>query len=363
VWFKSRYGAPFSTPERYWRTITPGEVATLAAAAALAYFAALAAVTRNRRGDAPLSLGIIAWLERMWDVSRQVERSFAAPQQAQFWYEWRQKGWAMPVTVAFGMFLGLAIWVIFSRNAEELFAGFVAGGGLLCVTALVGALVVGNASPFETGSEIGAFLATRPLTTPTMARVILKTAALSTLLAWLIWAAGFLVVYVILLAGRGLPPSSSVRWSWWYFPMTLLGAWTVLAVGVSIGLAGRTYLFVKVLCGVMFAYIGLILFARYALSYEAQLQFGRGATIAVGVAFLIGTLWAFAAARRRSLIGWTTSYVAASLWTVCTALVVLAWVYNPPAPLSVALLLIGAAALSVAPLAAAPLALAWNRHR
>jgi hypothetical protein len=297
------------------------------------------------------------------DFSRQAARRFAAPEQAQFWYEWRQKGWAMPVTVAFGMFLGLAIWAIFSRNGEELFSGFVAGGGLLSVTALVGALVVGNTGPNETGSQIGSFLATRPLTTPALARVILKTAALSTLLAWLIWAAGFLVVYGVLLAVGRLPSSTSVHWGWWYFPLTLLGAWTVLAVGASIGLAGRAFLFVKVLCGAMFAYVGLILFARYALSNEAQMQFGRCVTYILAAAFLLATLWAFVAARRRSLIGWPTVYVGASVWAALTAVVMMVWAVGFPGTLAAVSFLIGAAALSVAPLATAPLALAWNRHR
>jgi hypothetical protein len=113
----------------------------------------------------------------------------------------------------------------------------------------------------------------------------------------------------------------------------------------------------------MFAYVGLILFARYALSNEAQMQFGRCVTYILAAAFLLATLWAFVAARRRSLIGWPTVYVGASVWAALTAVVMMVWAVGFPGTLAAVSFLIGAAALSVAPLATAPLALAWNRHR
>ena len=75
--------------------MTPGEVATLAAMAAAAYLVALVGVTRNRRGDALPSLGILAWLERAGTPSRHAERTFGGPEQAQFWLEWRQNGLIM----------------------------------------------------------------------------------------------------------------------------------------------------------------------------------------------------------------------------------------------------------------------------
>jgi hypothetical protein len=363
VWFKARYGAPFSMPERYWRTITPGEVATLLAIAVAAYFTALAGVTRNRRGSAPFSVGIIAWLERAWNRPSEAVHPFSGPEKAQFWFEWRQKGWAMPVVVAFGMLFGLSLWSIFDRDPVELYAGFVAGGGLLCVAALVGALVVGNTGSSDSATEMGPFLGARPMTTSEMARVILKTAAGSVFLAWLIWAIGFLVVYGILASIDRLPPSSSIHWSWWYFPASLLGTWIVLTTGASIGLIGRQYLLVKVLTVLLGGYIGLILFAGSALSQETQELFGRAVAVAVSVAFLLGTAWAFSAAHRRLLIGWPTIYVAGSIWVVLTAILALAWTRSLPMPISAMLLLVGLAALAVAPLATTPLALAWNRNR
>jgi hypothetical protein len=319
-------------------------------------------VTRNRRGEAPASLGVVAWLERLWDAAPSADRTFAAPERAQFWFEWRQKGWAMPVTVAFGMLFGVTVWAIFSRDPEEAFAGMATGGFLLSIAALIGGMVVGNTSPKDSMAQMSSFLATRPISTSDLARIILKTAAWSMFLAWLMWAAAFCVTYAILRATNQLPGSPEVPWSWWYLPASLLVAWTVLALSASVGLLGRPYLLVKVLCGLMCGYIGLILLSRFTLTYEGQLLLGRVATLAVSIAFIALTLWAFVGARRRGLIGWPTVYVAASVWIGLAAVVVLAWTENVLGMPEV-LLLLAPAALSVAPLATAPLALAWNRNR
>jgi hypothetical protein len=367
-WFKSRYGEPFATPEYFWRTLTPGEVATLAGAAVLAYAIGWAGVARNRRGEAPLSLGVVLRLERLWDRGAAPDRTFAGPQRAQFWYEWRQKAWALPVTVAFGMTMAISIWAIFSRDLEELFGGFVAGGGMLSLAALVGSLVVGNTGSGgkETIAEMGSFLATRPMSTPDMARTILKNAAASVLVGWLLWAVGLLGVFLILWATERVPETALNPWGWAYVPATLLGVWTVMGLGASIGMAGRPYLLVKVLGGAMFTHIALVLFSSFALSPQAQAAFGRGVTIALAAAFLAGTVWAFVAAVRRALVGWPTVYVAASIWAGLTVMIVLVGAVAPlprPMPLASGLMLIALAGLTVAPLATAPLALAWNRNR
>jgi hypothetical protein len=78
---------------------------------------------------------------------------------------------------------------------------------------------------------------------------------------------------------------------------------------------------------------------------------------------LAGTAWAFVAARRRALIGWATVYVAGTVWAALTAFVVLARVVLPAAPHLTFFFFICLSALVVAPLATAPLALAWNRNR
>ena len=87
----------------------------------------------------------------------------------------------------------------------------------------------------------------------------------------------------------------------------------------------------------------------------------------MGVIFILGTVWAFVAARRRSLIGSPTVWAAMVLWGALCALAMLFWSQHrnehwiSPSPVFV--YLIGLLALVVFPLAAAPLALVWNRNR
>ena len=91
--------------------------------------------------------------------------------------------------------------------------------------------------------------------------------------------------------------------------------------------------------------------------------FERGLGITIGVLLLLGTTLWFVAARRRLLIGTPTVGAAAGVWTVLSGLIVLDWAQHPARPWLAGLLAVSAAALVVAPLAAAPLALAWNRNR
>ncbi len=364
IWFKSRYGAPLSPPQHYWLQLNPSEVATMLIVAGLAYGTAIAAVARNRRSEPPVSLGIVTWLDTMLNLAPEIGPSFRTPAQAQFWFEWQRKGWVMPAGVVFGILMGCCTWLIFSRDPEMLFVAFIVGGGLLSVLGLIGGLMMGNSGPNDANYDIGPFLATRPMTTPELARTLLKVAARSVLLAWFIWATAFLAVYLILLAiGFSPGPEFSDSLRWWYFPVTLVGAWMAVALVASIGLTGRSELFTKLLAAFLVLSISLSLLFRFVLSDQAQEQFIYGATTVSGVVFLLATTWLFVAAHRRLLIGWPTAYVAASMWGALCALVAMAWVRHPAESLPIYILFVGLAALAVAPLAAAPLALAWNRHR
>jgi len=56
-------------------------------------------------------------------------------------------------------------------------------------------------------------------------------------------------------------------------------------------------------------------------------------------------------------------YVAAGIWLALSSLVMLEAVLHRERPFPLYVLIVGLVALAVAPLAAAPLALAWNRNR
>ena len=362
LWFKSRFGPLFSQPTHLWLEVTPLEVLTLLMFAGLSYYAAVVGVARRRCGESLPSLGIIAWVERVFDPPPDVGPPFSSPLQAQFWFEWRKKGWALPVIVVFGMFIGLSIWVIFNRQLKDLFEGFAAGGAMLTLMGFLG-LFLGNVGANDTTFEMGHFFATRPLTNTEISRTILKVLARSVLIAWVIWAVPFLVLYAILNARQAVPVVEVLQnFGWWYFPATLLGSWTVVSVLASLAMTGRSKLLAQLLCGVLALLIGLAL-SRTAYPNPLLMRFYYGIGVTIAASTVLGTVWMFVTARRRSLIGMPTVSAAGSAWTLLSGLIVLDWVLHPARPWLAGVLAVSLAALVVAPLAAAPLALAWNRNR
>ena len=369
LWLKSRYGSTFSQPVHHWSEVTPAELLTLGVAAGLAWFLGVVAIARNRRGDRLPELGLIAWLNRVLDPAPAYGQPFRTPAQAQKWFEWRKKGWAMPAIVLFAMTMGAGGWLTFSRNPTELVEGFIFGGGMLSAAALVVGLMTGNLSRDDANFDIGQFLATRPMTNTDLARTILKSAAQSVFLGWAIWAVATLVLYAALVpTGLITVPNSLKDLPWWYYPATLLGPWMIVGVGTAIGLSGRMKEFVIVFCCLFVLWIGGMVATGYAvstgaLSELAVAELAQGIWCAIGATFVIATAWAFAAAHRRALIGQPTVAAAASVWAALTTIVIFASVLYPKETLPAILFMIGALALTVFPLAAAPLALSWNRTR
>jgi len=369
LWLKSHYGPTFSPPSRYWAVVTPVDVLTLILATLLAYWIGVAGVSRNRCGEPPLSVGLIAWFERVFAGTPQAGRAFHTPAEAQLWFEWRKKGLALPAMVVMGLVMGHGIWLLVSRESKALYEGLVGSGALLVLGGLLGGFIFGNVGRRDSDLQFGHFLATRPIPTPEMARSILKCAAKGLLIAWIIWAVAFFAVSALLWSlGVRFPLAMPAPLGWWYLPATLVGAWAAIGVLTPVTLAGRQTLAGVLIFGPVALFVGLLLFSKYALSREGQEQFFQGSLVACGIALMLGTVWAFSAARRRSLIGRPTLVVASVVWIVLCTLVALQRISslgtsNPAERLPIYIAALGILALAISPLATAPLALAWNRHR
>jgi hypothetical protein len=278
----------------------------------------------------------------------------------------------MPATVVFGMLMGLMAWAILSRDLLELWKGGIAGGMMLPVVGLIGGVILGNAGTSDSNHDsnvaIGHFLGTRPISTPDLARIILKMSAASVLSAWAIWAAALLGLYLLLLTIPGLPPPELPPYiEWWYFPATLLGPWIAAGVGASIVLGGRMRLFVGLIVGGMALLVGGMLFAKYFVQNEATAQlFYFTALGGTGAIVMLVTALSFAVAWRRRMISSQTLGLSAVAWVLlCGWLLLTGWIREPSlyGTLAATLFLIGFFTLPFFPLPAAPLALAWNRNR
>ncbi len=329
LWFHSRYGMVFSAPAHMWREVTAADGVTMLAMAAGSYFVAIVGVARGRCGEYLKTPEFFRWLgrllERLLDPAPEAGLPFRSPAQAQFWFEWRQKGWALPAIVLMALTVGFFAWLAFNRNPRELFELATAAGAMLPVGGLIVGLIFGNANTNSLGGtlEMGPFQAARPMTSPDMSRTMLRAAGISVAFAWAIWAAAYLALYAIL-PSADTGPRSLVPFQV-YLPLALLGTWLALTCTATIGQAGRPNLFGILFCGVPALTVGVILFSHFVLTREAKQALDEGITILVGVIFLLGTTWAFVAARRRRLIGWPTVSAATGVWMALCVLLALFW--------------------------------------
>jgi hypothetical protein len=364
LWFKARYGPLFSTPNHYWTDVTFGDAATFAAVPIGAYVVGVFGVTRNRCGSPPYSVGLMAWLQRVFAFGPQTELAFRNPLRAQLWFEWRTKGVALPAIVGMGLFIGFGIWLLSSRNANALFEGCVAGGAMLLLAALLGGFVLGNVGRADRDIQIGQFLATRPLTNTQLANTILKTTAKSVFLGWLLWAIALLIVYATLLALQvNLRVTLPAPLGWWLVPVALVGAWTAAGVMLTLALTGRQNLLAGSIFATITLAVGLMLFEKTMLSPQAGEYFSRGLAASGGMLFMVATIIALVAAHRRQLISRRMLSAVVATWIALCSLSVLFWSPFTVERFALGVLIAGLLALSVAPVATAPMALAWNRTR
>ena len=363
--FRCGVGAGSHRSTVLWTSVTLTDLGGFLAATATSFAVGNIAVARNRCGEQLKPLGIHAWLCRVLDfVPDEKALPFRSPAEAQLWYEWRLKGWGMPATVMLGLIFGLAIWLIFVRDPKLIGTGFLVLGGYLSVPGLVCAFIIGNTGRIDTDFEMGHFLGSRPMKSDEMARTILKMTAQSLLLAFSIWAGAFLVTGAILLA-CGFVPTDIIPKDvpWWSILAAPLGCWAVITVLASIGLTGRPILFAQICCAVFALYLACLCLSLFVLTDSGREQLSLGVAYLFPVAILGVTAWLYVTALKRHLIGWSSAVACALVWIAISSLCVLIGMQYPNGKLVSYLILVGLSALVVAPIAAAPLAVSWNRTR
>lgn len=368
LWFKTRHGPLFDLPTHYWNDVTLWDGITLGFIASAAHITAVYAVSRNRRGETWPALGIVAWFERLSAAGSTATGCFHSPAEAQLWFEWRKKGWAMPACVFFGLVMGGGGWLLFNRDPQALIEGLVMGGGaMMGAMGMLGGLMIGNCGLNDANHAMGHFLATRPLTNPKLARIMLWNAAKSVWYAWLLWAIPVVVLsLLVVLTGSvsvaTLDPFLQQAW-WWYLPAALLGPWVICACLAAIMMTGRSQPFVSLVLGGFTAAFVTNIALEYTLSSEQRLQFWRVAFAVFSGVIVLGTVWLFAIARRREMITMPTVWGSLAAWCVLVAGLIVTQVLDPRLPAIVCVCLAGLLALAVAPFAGTPLAIAWNRTR
>jgi hypothetical protein len=383
-WLNARYSI-FTPPCRPWGAITPLEVATLLIFGAIAFYSAIRAVARNRRGDQLRSLGILAWIERMSDLPAAVGPDFKSRLAAQEWFDWRSKGWPMPVSTVVVLLFGVVSWLVNSRDPKLLLAGCLAGGFLLSAVAMVPALISGNLGAKDGSFDMGHFLATRPITSTELAHSLLTTAMKSIAFAWTIWLCALLFVFGTLLSTGTITSFDTIHewlgdqrrdalWfhvengkaqvRWTFLPLTLLGPWIVVSFGMAVGSTGRIKAFAALFFSGLLLFVAGTQLAQFALSDKARILVAESCLMAGGGILMLGSAIVSAVAHRRSLLSRTSAYASIAIFAALSSLTLVKWDQHvPPIPLASNIFAVGLAALVVVPFSAVPLGISMNRTR
>ena len=363
----------FKTPELVM-------VGVLAPLIPLAQLAARAAVARARRGDVP------EWRlfrSTATTAARRIgRRRFRSAARAQLWFEWRSGGRSLPTLVAIVLPFELALLFI-PGNDTPTFVFFVLFAVVLTPRALAAfaAATVSAANPHE-GDRYGltSFAATRPVTNGALISAKLVMAMISTLVTWLV----VLIAMAVALSWSHTWPtffdglqrsidivgrSRTIALLVLACAMSAVSTWKQLVQGLWLGLTGRAWLvkvsvFLTLLVGGMIPPIALEIIHDRETLIAAWNAITWIPAVLVAIKMTAAAWIATQLYRSRALADRTLVTGAATWMLAVFALYgVFAWMASTPHIPDYWLLLAAILFVPLPRLAAAPLALAWNRHR
>lgn len=365
----------------HFKATEPVMLAILAPHVPLAYLAARFAVARARRGDVPDWRRIFVRLRPIANVLPRRREHFASPARAQLWFEWRQHGRSLPALVGILLPFELALLLPFRNTPALVFETLLFVLFTPPFMAAFVAATVSKANPHANDSSgLTPFLATRPMTSVSLVKAKLKATALSTLLSWL------LVLAAIPLALK-LSGSAPVAIEWWRQLVEALGmpravvivllglsafvasTWKQLVQSLTIGLSGREWM-VKASVFVALSFLAIMLpLAHWIFSNKRAISALWNALpwiAAVLVCFkLFAAAWIATRLHDSGLLSDRAILIGAVCWDVFVFALYGLLVWLLPALLfrSYFLALVAILEIPLVRLSAAPLALAWNRHR
>jgi hypothetical protein len=356
-------------------------LAILAPQVPLAYLVARVAVARARRGEVPDWRGAFTRLGRIAGVAARRRENFTSPASAQTWFEWRRHGRSLPALV--GILLPFELVLLFAARDTPALVFVVLLGVLLTppVMAAFAAATVGKSNPNVSESYgVTSFIATRPMTSAALIAAKLRATIWSTLAAWLLVLVA--IPLALHLSGTGPMVIERVRrivavvGTPRAIAIGLLGlagfmasTWKQLVQRLYIGLTGRDRL-VKASVFLTLAFVAAFgLIAQWVIHHRAV-----EAALWSGFPWILGGLiglkmsaaaWIGARLYRRRVLSDRTLVAGAACWCVAVLALygVLAWLFFTPFFPRYLLGLVAILAIPLARLSAAPLALAWNRHR
>ena len=357
-------------------------VAFLAPQLPLAYLAACYAVARARRGDTPDWRGMFARLGRIANALPRRRDHFPSPARAQLWFEWQRHGRSLPALV--GMVLPFELALLFIDGNQSLaFVVTTLAGVLLTPIVMAGfvAARVSKSNPSVHDSYgVPPFMATRPVTTAALIAAKLEMAIWSTLAAWLVVSVAVPLALILSdtwpvvieetrqgIEAIGMP--RAIALALLGFSGLLVSTWNQLVQSLYIGLTGREWL----IKSNVFLTLAFLVVIGPVIEW---IHDNRSVQAALWDAWpwipfvLVGlktsaAAWIATRLYRSRLLSDRTLVTGAACWLAAVLALygALVWFVSTPFIPRYLLALIAILAIPLARLSAAPLALAWNRHR
>jgi hypothetical protein len=356
-------------------------IAIMAPLFPLAYVAARSAVARARRGDVPDWQGRFARRVRTRAVPAKRRTDFASPRSAQAWFEWRRHGWTLPGWIAILLPFELALLRV--AGSSEALVFLILFGVLITppfMAAFTAAAVARSNPSVRDSYGLAPFIATRPLTSATLIAAKLKAMIWSTVASWAL----VLVAIPIGLSWSGTWPvfagkihdatafMGALRTA--VLVLLILGlciaaTWKQLVQALFIGLTGRERLIkgAVVVAVAVFCCLGPLGFWIFDNTSVQRVIWGALPLIlaVLAGAKMLAATWVATRLWHRRVLSDRTLVAGAAYWCLAVLALygMLAWFLSTPFFPRYVLMLLAILFVPLARLAAAPLALAWNRHR
>ena len=365
----------------HFKAREPVMVAILAPQLPLAYVVARLAVARARRGDVPDWDRVFAWLVRLPEILPRAEYHFASAARAQVWFEWRRHGWTLPGWVA--ILLPFELVLLWAAGTSQQLVFLILLGVLITppFRAAFTAAAAAKANPAVSDSYgLAAFDATRPLSSAALIAARLKAMAWSTAAAWLL----VLVAIPVALEWSGtwtivatkarqsvefMGTARTVVFVLLIFAVFIAATWKQLVQSLCIGLTGRERLIKGSVIGAVVVFCAIGPLAQWIYDHRGVERWIWSA-LPLMLALLVcakmaAAAWVATRLFRQRVLTDRTLVAGAACW--CAAVLalygVLAWFLVTPLFPRYVLVLLAILCIPLARLSAAPLALAWNRHR
>ena len=362
-----------------YRTSEAALTAGLLPLVPLAYLVARFAVARARRGEVPDWRGPFS---RFLEVRASRRSPFSSPARAQAWLEWRRHGRSLPALVGILVPLELALLFLAKETPGFVFLILLAVLFTPPLMAAFAAATVRKSNPHASDSHgVTPFIATRPLTSAALIGAKLRATIRSTLLAWLLVlvavplalalsGTGALVLERLGRAAEAVGTARVIAVLLLAFAGLLSSTWKQLVQSLYIGLSGREWA-VKASVFLTLSFLAVLGPLLHWIATHENLQaaiwralpwiLGVLACLKTGAAALIATrLHRGRVLSERALLAFAAFWLAAVLalyglldWLVSGGFIIPRYF----------LALVAILAIPLARLSAAPLALAWNRHR